>query len=165
MTIRPPAGRVAALTAVLAGTLLHTAGCGPGRTAPASLEEALGRFRQAFDEVDARRLDGLYPSGWLLVSFSGETRRSATGAELRRALTRLFRNRTPIAYEERPRSIRRSADGGYVLFVPEWTSMATGTDRRVIELFRIGLERVPASGPRTDGAPGWRIREFTVWTR
>lgn len=164
MTIRSPAGRIAA-AAVLAGTVVHGGGCRSDGDAPASLEAALGRFRQAFEEADARRLDGLYPSGWLLVSFSGETRRSATGADLRRALTRLFRNRAPIAYEERPRSIRRSADGGYVLFVPEWTSLEIGTDRRVVELFRIGLEQVPAGGARAGGAPGWRIREFTVWTR
>ena len=98
------------------------------------------------------------------MALAGETRRSASADELRRGLDRFFRNRTPINYEEHPPSIRRAADGGYVLFVPEWTSMATGTDRYVVEAFRIGLERV-AGGPATGSSPRWQIREFTAWTR
>lgn len=148
---------------LLAAVLLATTPCAPAAAPPEDLESILGRFRQAFERVDASTLDGLYPSGWALVAFAGETRRSATGEELRRGLERLFRNRSPISYAERPRSIRRAADGGYVLFVPEWTSMATGTDRYVVEAFRIGLERV--SPAREPGPPRWEIREFTVWTR
>lgn len=148
---------------ILAGAILLTSNCAPPPSPPQSLEEVLGRFRQAFERVDASALDGLYPAGWALVAFAGETRRSVTGDELRREIARFFQNRTPIRYAERPRSIRRSTDDGYVLFVPEWTSMATGTDRHVVEAFRIGLERVspnPGSDP-----PSWQIREFTVWTR
>ena len=147
----------------LAGVILMCALCAPAPPPPDDLEEILGRFRRAFEEADASQLADLYPSGWALVAFAGESRRSASGSELRRGLERFFRNRTPINYEERPRSIRRSADGGYVLFVPEWTSMATGTDRYVVEAFRIGLEQTPdASG---SSPPAWEIREFTAWTR
>lgn len=170
MRFRPPGGGPGArprsktgCCGFLAAAVFATTLCAPAAPPPDDLEEILGRFRQAFERVDTNSLDGLYPSGWALVAFAGETRRSATGEELRRGLERLFRNRSPIRYAERPRSILRSADGGYVLFVPEWTSMATGTDRYVVEAFRIGLERVsPASGP---GPPSWEIREFTVWTR
>jgi hypothetical protein len=148
----------------LAGTILVCALCAPAPPPPDGLEEILGRFRRAFEGADASHLEGLYPSGWALVAFAGESRRSASGNELRRRLERFFRNRTPINYEERPRSIRRSADGGYVLFVPEWTSMATGTDRYAVEAFRIGLERT-AADPSGASPPGWEIREFTAWTR
>ena len=149
---------------LLAVAILAGAGCAPAPPPADDLDEILGRFRQAFEGADASQLEGLYPSGWALVAFTGETRRSASGAELRRGLERFFRNRTPIRYRERPGSIRRSADGGYVLFVPEWTSMATGTDRYVAEAFRIGLERRPAP---LAGTPlhRWEIREFTAWTR
>jgi len=146
------------------GAILACAMCAPSQPPPDDLEEILGRFRLAFEEADASHLEGLYPSGWALVALSGETRRSASGDELRRGLERFFRNRTPIGYQERPPSIRRSADGGYVLFVPEWTSMATGTDRYVVEAFRIGLERVAAE-PAANAPPRWQIREFTAWTR
>lgn len=146
-----------------AGTILTCTMCAPAPPPPDDLEEILGRFRLAFEEADAGHLEGLYPSGWALVALSGETRRSASGDELRRGLERFFRTRTPIGYEERPPSIRRSADGGYVLFVPEWTSMATGTDRYGVEAFRIGLERV--AGPAANASPRWQIREFTAWTR
>ena len=148
----------------LAATIVACAMCAPAQPPPDDLEEILGRFRLAFEEADAGHLEGLYPSGWALVALSGETRRSASGDELRRGLERFFRNRTPIGYQERPPSIRRSADGGYVLFVPEWTSMATGTDRYVVEAFRIGLERVAAE-PARGSPPRWQIREFTAWTR
>ena len=148
---------------LFSGAILAGAMCAPSIPPPDDLEEILGRFRRTFEEADARHLEGLYPSGWALVALSGETRRSASGDELRRGLERFFRNRTPIGYEERPPSIRRSADGGYVLFVPEWTSMATGTDRYVVEAFRIGLERV--AGPAANAPPRWQIREFTAWTR
>ena len=152
------------LCRVLSGTMLACALCAPAPPPADNLEEILGRFRRAFEQADASHLEGLYPSGWALVAFAGETRRSATGDELRRGLERLFRNRTPISYEERPRSIRLSADGGYVLFVPEWTSMATGTDRYVVEAFRIGLEQAPAVPTQTPSYR-WEIREFTAWTR
>lgn len=165
MRIGRRSGGALGVASFLAGIVLFGPGCAPARPPPENLEEILGRFRVAFEQADAGELDGLYPSGWALVALAGETRRSATGGELRRALERLFRNRTPISYEERPRSIRRAADGGYVLFVPEWTSMATGTDRYVIEAFRIGLERVPSTGPDASGFRRWEIREFTVWTR
>lgn len=151
------------VVALLAGTILGSALCAPAPSPSEDLEEILGRFRRAFEEADASHLEGLYPSGWALVAFAGETRRSASGEELRRGLERFFRDRTPIGYAERPRSIRRSADGGYVLFVPEWTSMATGTDRYVVEAFRIGLEQV-APGPAGNAQPRWQIREFTAWT-
>ena len=151
------------IVGVLAATIVACAMCAPAQPPPDDLEEILGRFRLAFEEADAGHLDGLYPSGWALVALSGETRRSASGDELRRGLERFFRNRTPIGYQERPPSIRRSADGGYVLFVPEWTSMTTGTDRHVVEAFRIGLERV--AGPAAAAPPRWQIREFTAWTR
>ena len=149
---------------LLAGAILAGAACAPSPPPPDDLEEILGRFRRTFEEADASHLEGLYPSGWALVALAGETRRSASADELRRGLERFFRNRTPISYQERPPTIRRSADGGYVLFVPEWTSMATGTDRYVVEAFRIGLERV-AGGPAADSPPRWQIREFTGWTR
>lgn len=149
---------------LLAGTIVACTMCAPALPPPEDLEEILGRFRRTFEEADAGHLDGLYPSGWALVALAGETRRSASGDELRRGLERFFRGRTPIAYQERPPSIRRSADGGYVLFVPEWTSMATGTDRYVVEAFRIGLERVAAE-PAASSPPRWQIREFTAWTR
>ena len=149
---------------LLAGTILAGTMCAPALPPPDDLEEILGRFRRTFEEADASHLEGLYPSGWALVALSGETRRSASGDQLRRGLERFFRNRTPISYQERPPSIRRSADGGYVLFVPEWTSMATGTDRYVVEAFRIGLERV-AADRGTGSPPRWQIREFTAWTR
>ena len=149
----------------LAAIILFGPVCAPVAPPPDNLEEILGRFRRAFEQADAGQLDGLYPSGWALVALAGETRRSATGGELRRSLERLYRDRTPISYEERPRSIRRAADGGYVLFVPEWTSMATGTDHYVVEAFRIGLERTPATEADGSGSRRWEIREFTVWTR
>lgn len=149
---------------LLAGAILAAAACAPSLPPPDDLEEILGRFRRTFEEADVSQLDGLYPSGWALVAFAGETHRSASGDELRRGLERLFRNRTPISYEERPPSIRRSADGGYLLFVPEWTSMATGTDRYVVEAFRIGLEQV-AADPAASSPGRWQIREFTAWTR
>ncbi len=149
---------------LLAATIVACAMCAPAPPPPDDLEAILGRFRLAFEESDAGHLEGLYPSGWALVALAGETRRSASGDELRRGLERFFRNRTPIGYQERPPSIRRSADGGYVLFVPEWTSMATGTDRYVVESFRIGLERVAAE-PAAGSPPRWQIREFTAWTR
>ena len=159
-------GARAALRVVrlLAGTIVAGAMCAPAVPPPDDLEAILGRFRLTFEEADASHLDGLYPSGWALVALTGETRRSASGDELRRGLERFFRNRTPISYQERPPSIRRSADGGYVLFVPEWTSMATGTDRYVVEAFRIGLERVAAE-PAASASSRWQIREFTAWTR
>lgn len=149
---------------LLAATIVGAAPCAPVPPPPDDLEEILGRFRRAFEEADASHLEDLYPSGWALVAFAGESRRSASGQELRRGLERFFGDRTPISYAERPRSIRRSADGGYVLFVPEWTSMATGTDRYVVEAFRIGLEQV---APEAAGnpQPRWQIREFTAWTR
>ena len=106
---------------LLAGAILAGAACAPSPPPPDDLEEILGRFRRAFEEADASHLEGLYPSGWALVALAGETRRSASADELRRGLERFFRNRTPISYQERPPTIRRSADGGYVLFVPEWT--------------------------------------------
>ena len=149
---------------LLAGALVGSAPCAPALSPPADLEEILGRFRRAFEGADASHLEGLYPSGWALVAFAGESRRSASGQELRRGLDRFFGGRTPISYAERPRSIRRSADGGYVLFVPEWTSMATGTDRYVVEAFRIGLEQA-APGAGGNPQPRWQIREFTAWTR
>ena len=149
---------------LLAAVTLGCAMCAPALPPPEDLEAILGRFRLAFEEVDASHLDGLYPSGWALVALSGETRRSASGDELRRGLERFFRHRTPISYEERPPSIRRSADGDYLLFVPEWTSMATGTDRYLVEAFRIGLERV-AAAPGARAPARWQIREFTAWTR
>ena len=155
--------RTLPIVRLLAGTIVACAMCAPAQPPPDDLEGILGRFRLAFEEADAGHLEGLYPSGWALVALSGETRRSASGDELRRGLERFFRNRTPIGYQERPPSIRRSADGGYVLFVPEWTSMATGTDRYVVEAFRIGLERV--ADPAASAAPRWQIREFTAWTR
>lgn len=160
------AERAAAFRAVLVlGAALSAGGCFPPDAPPADLDDALGRFRRAFEEGNASHLDGLYPSGWALVSFSGESRRSRTGAGLERRLARLFRDRAPVAYEERPRSILRSEDGGQVLFVPEWTSMEIGTDRLVVERFRIGLERTATTdGPRR-GTPGWQIREFTAWAR
>lgn len=156
--------RALRIVRLLAATIVACTMCAPVEPPPDDLEEILGRFRLAFDEADAGHLQGLYPSGWALVALSGETRRSASGDELRRGLERFFRSRTPIGYQERPPSIRRSADGGYVLFVPEWTSMATGTDRYVVEAFRIGLERV-AAGPAPGAHPRWQIREFTAWTR
>lgn len=158
-------GGTVGVASFLAGIILFGPGCASVSPPPDNLEEILGRFRDAFEQADAHELDGLYPSGWALVALAGETRRSATGGELKRALEGLFRNRTPISYEERPRSIRRAADGGYVLFVPEWTSMATGTDRYVIEAFRIGLERVASTEADVSGFRRWEIREFTVWTR
>ncbi len=162
--MRNAPAKVRWVAAILAGSLLTSALCAPAPPPPDDLEEILGRFRRAFEEADAHHLESLYPAGWALVAFAGETRRSASGDELRRGLERLFRNRTPISYEERPRSIRRSADGGYVLFVPQWTSMATGTDRYVVEAFRIGLEQVPTQPPQTP-PNRWEIREFTAWTR
>lgn len=156
--------RALRIARLLAGTMVACTMCAPPLPPPDDLEEILGRFRLAFEEADAGHLEGLYPSGWALLALSGETRRSASGEELRRGLERLYRNRTPIGYQERPSSIRRSADGGYVLFVPEWTSMATGTDRYVVEAFRIGLERVAAE-PAANSPPRWQIREFTAWTR
>ena len=149
---------------LFSGAVLLCTMCAPAQPPPDDLEEILGRFRLAFEEADAGHLEGLYPSGWALVALSGETRRSVSGDELRRGLERFFRNRTPIGYQERPPSIRRSTDGGYVLFVPEWTSMATGTDRYVVEAFRIGLERVAAE-PAAGAPARWQIREFTAWTR
>ena len=159
---RPPGALQ--IVRLLAGAILAGAACAPSLPPPDDLEEIVGRFRRTFEEADASHLEGLYPSGWALVALSGETRRSASADELRRGLERFFRNRTPIGYQERPPSIRRSADGGYVLFVPEWTSMATGTDRYVVEAFRIGLERV-AGDPAAGSPPRWQIREFTAWTR
>lgn len=156
--------RALRIARLLAGTMVACTMCAPPLPPPDDLEEILGRFRLAFEEADAGHLEGLYPSGWALLALSGETRRSASGEELRRGLERLYRNRTPIGYQERPSSIRRSADGGYVLFVPEWTSMAIGTDRYVVEAFRIGLERVTAE-PAVNSPPRWQIREFTAWTR
>ena len=163
MRVIPSSARALWLARALSGAILAFALCAPAPP-PDDLEEILGRFRRAFEEADAGHLEGLYPSGWALVAFSGETRRSATGDELRRGLERLFRTRTPISYQERPRSIRRSADGGYVLFVPEWTSMTTGTDRHVVEALRIGIERAPLA-PNEGSAHRWVIREFTAWTR
>lgn len=164
MSARTGARNALWVVRLLAATILACATCAPSQPPPDDLEEILGRFRLAFEDADAGHLEGLYPSGWALVALSGETRRSASGDELRRGLERFFRNRTPIGYQERPPSIRRSADGGYVLFVPEWTSMATGTDRYVVEAFRIGLERVAAE-PAANSFPRWQIREFTAWTR
>ncbi len=166
--IGPPgvsARRILAAAATVVLCAGAAAGCGGSPPAPATLDEALGRFRLAFEEADASRLDGLYPTGWSLVSFSGEPRRSATGAELRQGLARLFRERIPLAWEERAGSIRRSPDGDYALFVPEWTSIAIGADRRVVEFFRIGLERARPDGAEDGSAPRWQIREFTAWTR
>ena len=163
MRVIPSSARALWLARALSGAILAFALCAPAPP-PDDLEEILGRFRRAFEEADAGHLEGLYPAGWALVAFAGETRRSTTGDELRRRLERLFRTRTPISYQERPRSIRRSADGGYVLFVPEWTSMTTGTDRHVVEALRIGIERAPVTR-NEDSAHRWVIREFTAWTR
>ncbi len=149
---------------VLAVLGLAFGGCGASGTPPASLDEVLGRFRAAFEEARVEPIEDLFPGGWAISSFAGETRRSATGAELRRRLEQLFRDRVPVSYRERPRSILSSADDSYVLFAPEWTSMEIGTDRLVVESFRIGIERGLAGGGALPGAR-WRIREFTVWTR
>ena len=51
-----------------------------------------------------------------------------------------------------------------MFFTAEWTSLAIGTDRLLVERFRIGLERVGEPGPPERG-PVWQIREFTAWTR
>ena len=149
----------------LASVLASAGGCARAGAAPEDLDDALGRLRRAFEEGDGRHLDALLPSDWALVSFSGEAQRSATGAELRRRIAGQFRRRASIAYEERPRSILRSQDGRYVLFVSEWTSMAVGTDHLVVELLRIGLERARPPGSPPEARAGWRIREFTVWSR
>ena len=156
------------LCRVLAAVILWSASCAAPRPPAEDLDEALGRLRQAFERGDEAALDGLYPAGWALVALPGETRRSVTGEELRRGFARFFRNRVPIRYSERPRSIQRTPDGDYVLFAPEWSSMATGTDRTTVEAFRIGLQRVPAEAAAADlgsASASWRIREFTVWTR
>lgn len=155
--LRARAGRA------LAGLLVLAAGGAACAREPApaeTLTDALGRFREAFETADASRLDGLYPAGWALVAFPGESPGSVGGAALRRRLARLFRDRAPLAWQERPGSILQSPDGGYVLFSPDWTSMAIGEDRLLVERFRLGLERVSGTGP-----PRWRIRELTVWTR
>lgn len=159
---KSPAGRLRrrVFAALAVAAAAAGAGCSPEAAPAGTLAEALGRFRGAFETGDASRLDGLYPTGWALVAFPGESPGSVSGAALRRRLSRLFRDRAPLAWRERPGSIRQSPDGGYVLFSPDWTSMAIGEDRLLVERFRVGLERVPgAEGDR------WRIRELTAWTR
>ena len=179
---RRPARFLAELTALVFA--VAGSGCTPAAAPPADLDEALGLVRLAFEAGDPHHLEPLYPSGWALVSLSGEPRRSVTGAELERLLARMFRSRAPVAYDERPGSILRSRDGAYALFAPEWSSMVLGTDRLIVELFRIGLERAPAEESAADPPPaarsgaegfsdeksavgrtGWQIREFTVRTR
>lgn len=141
--------------------LLGSCGCGAGGPAPPeTLEEALGRLREAFERGDAARLDGLYPDDWAVAAFAGEPAGSAAGPELRRRLARLFRDRAPLAWRERPDSIHHAPDGNYVLLSPEWTSMVLGEDRMLTERFRIGLERVTS-----EAGSGWRLRELSVWTR
>lgn len=157
--MRTPLKIALKIALTIALTLLCSCGVG-GPAPPETLEDALGRLREAFERGDAARLDGLYPDDWAVAAFAGEPAGSAAGPELRRRLTRLFRDRAPLAWRERPDSIRHAPDGDYVLLSPEWTSMALGEDRMLTERFRIGLERVSSEAGR-----GWRIREFSVWTR
>lgn len=151
------------LSAALAVSLALLSGCG-GRTGgpapPETLEDALGRLREAFERGDPAPLEGLYPEDWAVAALAGEPAGSAAGPELRGRLARLFRDRAPLAWRERPDSIHHAPDGDYVLLSPEWTSMVLGEDRMLTERFRIGLERVASE---TGGT--WRLREFTVWTR
>lgn len=135
-------------------------GCASPSPPVTGVEEVFLRFERAFGEGDAESLDGLYPDGWALVTLAGEPRRSLEGRELRRRLAALFRSRAPVSWEDRPGSIGLSSDGNSLLFLAEWTSLAPGTDRLVVERVRVGLERVESPRPT-----GWRIRELTVWTR
>ncbi len=146
--------RLAALALVVS-----CSGCAAPEMPADRLEEALTRLRLAFENGDEDRLAGLYPDGWALVALAGEPQRSVTGEGLRRQLGVLFRRRAPVSWSERPRSIRRSADGRFVILTAEWRSMEIGTDRPLNERFRIALER------ETGAHPGWRIGEITVWTR
>ena len=153
----------ASLAAALAISAALACSCGVGTggaAPPETLEDALGRLREAFERGDAARLDGLYPDDWTVAAFAGEPARSAAGPELRRRLTRLFRDRAPLAWRERPDSIHHAPDGNYVLLSPEWTSMALGEDQMLTERFRIGLGR---ETPEAGG--GWRLRELSIWTR
>jgi len=151
---------LAAAPAILLALLCSCAGGAGGPAPPETLEDALGRLREAFERGDAARLDGLYPDDWAVAAFAGEPAGSAAGPELRRRLARLFRDRAPLAWRERPDAIHHAPDGGYVLLSPEWTSMVLGEDRMLTERFRIGLERVDS-----EAGTGWRIRELAVWTR
>lgn len=159
--LRPLAGGL--VSAVLAAALALLSGCGAragGSAPPETLEEALGRLREAFERGEPALLEGLYPEDWAVAAFAGEPARSASGPALRRRLARLFHDRAPLAWRERPDSIHHSPDGDYVLLSPEWTSMALGEDRMLTERFRIGLERVTS-----DAGRGWRLRELSAWTR
>ncbi len=133
------------------------AGCGTPDAPAERLEEALARLRDAFENGDADRLTGLYPEGRALLALAGEPQRSVSGDALRRRLGVLFRRRASISWSEIPRSIRRSADGRFVLLTAEWRSMEIGTDRPLHERVRIALER--------GAAPGWRITEITFQSR
>ena len=138
-----------------AAALVLVAGCAPASSPDLGIEALFERFERAFAGGEAAALDGLYPDDWALVTFPGEPRRSIRGRELRRRLAGLFRGRAPVSWRDLPGSIRFSPDGQSLLFLAEWTSLAPGTDRLVVERVRIGLER----------SPGWRIRELTMWTR
>ena len=157
----------------LALGLAAAAGAGCGPTAPVEIGtgEIFGKFEAAFGRGEAGALEGLYPFDWALVALAGEPRRSLEGRELRRQLMGLFRRRVPVGWRELPGSIRFSPDRGYLVFVGEWTSLALGTDRLVVERLRVGLER--NAGEERRGLPGpletvsstWQIRELTIWTR
>lgn len=150
---------IVAILAILP-ILVIFAGCAPPTPRGLAVEEVFARFEAAFGEGDAEALDGLYPEGWALVTLAGEPRRSLEGRELRRRLAGLFRGRAPADWRDLPGSIRFSPDGDYLLFLAEWTSLAPGTDRLVVEQVRVGLER-----EAEPGSAGWSIRELTIWTR
>lgn len=132
-------------------------GCANPEPPVERLEEALSLLRTAFETGEEDQLAGLYPEGWALLALSGENRRSVTGRVLRRRLGALFRRQAPVSWSEKPRSIRRSPDGRFVVLTAEWRSMEIGTDRPMRERFRIALELVP------DARASWRLRELIAW--